>query len=152
MVIVGFGLIFGYYYKLGWSALGFNLLLAALSIESYIMWNATFSKSNLYTEETSFSDTSRYPIYLYPIENIKNYHPTLVEATKCALSSIIAFSCVIGRVGVLEVFYFGTILPIGYELIRQVGLYNGIVDMGTFKIFGFGSSVGLMISLLLRCK
>ena len=29
---LGFGLIFGYYYRLGWTALGFNLFIVAFSI------------------------------------------------------------------------------------------------------------------------
>ena len=40
----------------------------------------------------------------------------------------------------------------GYELNRGLGLIENDDDLGTFKIFGYGGAMGLMISLLLRCN
>ena len=40
----------------------------------------------------------------------------------------------------------------GYELNRGLGLIENDDDLGTFKIFGYGGAMGLMISVLLRCN
>ena len=63
-VILGFGLIFGYYHNLGWTAIGFNLLITALCVETYFLANSLFAKTSLYTEEVSFADQPRYGIFL----------------------------------------------------------------------------------------
>lgn len=74
-----------------------------------------------------------------------------MEAAKCALSCIIAFSCVIGRVGILETFFIATFGTFGYEASRQFGFVTNDHELGTFKIFGYGAGIGLSISLLLKC-
>ena len=74
------------------------------------------------------------------------------EALKCALSIIVAFSCIIGRVGILEVYLLSVFGTIVYELSRQVCLKFIDYELGTAKIFLFGGALGTVCSLLLARK
>ena len=65
---------------------------------------------------------------------------------------MIAFSAIIGRVGIYETFLLSIFGTAGYEISRVVSFLSNNHDLGTFKIFGFGAAMGLMISLCLKCN
>lgn len=74
-LILGFGLIFGHYHNIGWTAIGFNLLITTLCIETYFLANSFFAKTNIYTDEVSFADEGRYGLLVTSEKN------TVHEAT-----------------------------------------------------------------------
>lgn len=78
---------------------------------------------------------------------------------KCAIAIIVAFSCVIGRVGLLEMYIMTILGTIGYELNRQICYwkFQTVVDnfgdpYGTMNVFVFGGFMGLAAALVLLCR
>lgn len=83
----------------------------------------------------------------------------MVSSFKCAIAIIVAFSCIIGRVGLLEIFLLTTVGTIGYEFNRQLCYRkfqtsaNDFGDaFGTMNIFTFGGFMGLGAALILLCR
>ena len=74
------------------------------------------------------------------------------EALKCALSMIVAFSVLVGRIGPLEIFILSVLGTAAYELTRQVNIGANTLDIGSMKIFEFGGALGLGISILLKAR
>lgn len=66
LVIAGFGLIFSYLRKMAWSGMGFSLLICALCMQFYFMWNAFWIKADvLNANQRVFTDDDKtYNIYL----------------------------------------------------------------------------------------
>ena len=69
-----------------------------------------------------------------------------MSSFKCAIAIIVAFSCIIGRVGLLEIFILTTIGTIGYEFNRQLCYrkFQTSADnfgdaFGTMNIFTFAA-------------
>ena len=71
---VGFGLIFGYYHDLGWTAIGFPLFITAVCIETYFLFNGLFSIVNIHTNE--YQNLSKHPIFL-SANGVYQYEGTL---------------------------------------------------------------------------
>lgn len=131
LVVVGFGALMSYTRKNVWSALGFHLVLICLTVEIFFIFNNLLN----FTDET-MNYSEDWQIYLSPLErhnririqngNILNegrileFGNNLLMAMKCALANCIAFSCGLGRWGLLELYFialFGTIL---FELNRRL--------------------------------
>jgi hypothetical protein len=66
---------------------------------------------------------------------------------KCAISIIIAFGSVIGRVGPLETLILAVVGVTGYELNRNFVVAQGQDMFGTFLIFAFGGFLGLTFGI-----
>jgi hypothetical protein len=84
---VGFGLLTTYINNTGKSGLGFVLLIAAISVQLYLLVNIFFTKLQIQPTNESF-------------------------AFACAISIYVAYAAVHGRVGALQVFFitiFGVI-------------------------------------------
>lgn len=82
-----------------------------------------------------------------------------MEAFKCAIAVIVAYSCVIGRAGTLEAFVFVVIGVVGFELNRQICYRKFQTDIdnfgdafGTMNTFAFGGFMGLGAAILLSCR
>ena len=82
-----------------------------------------------------------------------------MSSFKCAIAIIVAFSCIIGRVGLLEIFILTTIGTIGYEFNRQLCYrkFQTSADnfgdaFGTMNIFTFGGFMGLGAALMLMIR
>ena len=71
------------------------------------------------------------------------------EALKCALACIVAFSFVVGRAGILDLYLLTTSGTIVYELARQVCQNNFPYEVGSIKIFLFGGALGLITSFVM---
>lgn len=132
-----------------WSSLGYNLLITALSVQTFFLVHAFWIKSGIYKGASSSFSGDIYQIALVPNETGSvitgaNFN----EAIKCSLACIVAFNFLKGRAGLLELYFvtiFGTII---YELARQTCLNNFPYEIGTIKIFLYGGTFGFFISLL----
>lgn len=135
-------------YKLIWTSIGFNLLITALSVQTFFLVNAFWIKSTVYPGGSIFS-ADTYRIALVPGESGTvitgaNFN----EAIKCSLACIVAFSFIKGRAGLLELYLITVCGTIVYELARQTCLNNFPYETGTIKIFLYGGTLGFFISLL----
>jgi len=124
---LGFGMALSRPYKLIWSHLGFNILIAALSIQTFFLVNAFWTKAGIY--HNSPFNTQSYFVGLIPTDinnpgTNSSQGANLNEALKCALACIIAFSFVIGRAGLLDLYVLTTTGTVVYELARQVCINN----------------------------
>lgn len=133
-------------YKLIWSHLGFNILIAALSIQTFFLVNAFWTKAGIYGY--SVFSISTYEVALIPSATYANT-ANLNEALKCALACIVAFSFVIGRAGILDLYLLTTTGTIVYELARQTCQNNFPYEVGSIKIFLFGGALGLITSFVM---
>lgn len=135
-------------YKLIWTSIGFNLLITVLSVQTFFLVHAFWVKAGIYNAGSTFSGDI-YTIALVPGETGSvitgaNFN----EAIKCSLACIVAFNFIKGRAGLLELYVitvFGTVV---YELARQTCLNNFPYEIGTIKIFLYGGTLGLFISLV----
>lgn len=158
LIIAGFGLLFNRCSnKLSFSGLGFNLLIVALTVESYFLLNAFWSKSEIQPNSVNtFETRSTWDIYLSVFEDgyqtSSSLGANMNEALKCALSMIVAFSVLVGRIGPLEIFILSVLGTAAYELTRQVNIGANTLDIGSMKIFEFGGALGLGISILLKAR
>lgn len=139
-----------------WTGMGFSLLITALSIEMYFMFNCFWTKAVImYTQQTitQFRDPSKqYNFYLTNSVETPNYFATITGGFRCALSNLIAFSSIMGRAGPLEALFVVIFGTIGYELNRQI-LANYTDDAGgTSSIFVFGGFMSLVIGLFRYLK
>ncbi len=83
----------------------------------------------------------------------------MITAFKCAIAIIVAFSCIIGRAGLLEIYLMTIIGTIGFEFNRQLCYrkFQTSVDtfgdpFGTMNVFVFGGFMGLGAALFLLCR
>lgn len=84
-----------------WTSIGFNLLITALSVQTFFLVNAFWVKAGIYKAGSIFN-SDIYTIALVPGESGSvitgaNFN----EAIKCSLACIVAFNFVKGRVGLL---------------------------------------------------
>ena len=74
----------------------------------------------------------------------------MADAIACSISLMIAFSPVIGRVSLLEVFFLTLFGSWVYELNNQLLWRLFITDSGYgLRVFVFGSFLGLISALIL---
>ena len=109
----GFGLLFSFNKRLVFSGIGFTLLITILTIEWYFLFNAFWTKANLYYQGTDFNYANRfYMIYLANRDGtetvapgapafIERYNAALTDAVRCGLANSIAFSAILGRAGLI---------------------------------------------------
>lgn len=64
----------------------------------------------------------------------------------------VAISCVLGRVGMFEIFFTLILGTFGYELNRRVCKNFGNDAFGSMYIFAFGGFMGLAIGIILRLR
>ena len=107
LIIAGFGLMFNRCSnRLSFSGLGFNLLIVCLTVETYFLFNAFWSKSEIQPNAiNTFATRAQWDIHLSVFEDsfgtMNSLGANMNEALKCALSMVVAFSVLIGRVGPL---------------------------------------------------
>ena len=145
LAIVGFGLVSAYAHHLAWSAVGFNLLIAALSVQLYFFAQLFWAKA--LQRGRSFKTYEDSPISYAPFDADFG---SMNEAVKCALAVVVAFSSLLGRAGVLEAYLLAMGGTVVYELSRQVLLKVTDCEVGSAKIFLFGGALGTLCSLMLR--
>lgn len=92
---------------MAWSGIGFTFFITALCIELYPLINGFWTKVGLQgnSPPTDFSYSNRqYNLFLSDRETGVSgqtpfYGNSITNSLKCALSIVVAFSCVLGRVG-----------------------------------------------------
>lgn len=116
---IGFGLVQTYIAETSLSALGFTLLITAITFQHYFLINAFWSKANVQTTDNIFMDVEKtytkiilgeetyytpvnYPPYLtLPSGIYSKIHlgATVEGAFRAALSMVVAFTSLLGRAG-----------------------------------------------------
>ena len=87
------------------AVMGFNLLITALTIELYFMFNCFWTKAtvNYKTDDLlEFKDPDKtYDLFLTNLSSGKEHMATLTGGFRCALAVMVAYSSIIGRAGYL---------------------------------------------------
>ena len=74
---------------------------------------------------------------------------SMVDAIACSVSLLVAFSALVGRVGIAELFFLSLIGTFLYELNNQLLWRWFITDAGYgMRAFAFGSVLGLVICFM----
>ena len=80
-------------------------------------------------------------------------HYSFVDAIACALANVIAFSSLVGRIQLMEVFYLSLLGTFFYEINNQLIWRLIITDIGYgMRIFLFGGVMGFISSLLVGSR
>lgn len=137
-----------------------TLLIFALTIQHYFMMRAFWDKAgaNDPLAAKNFGE-KRYDTLSFLNKGQDRgittalTHASIADAIACAISLIIAFSALVGRIQILEVFFltlFGSFL---YEVNNQLFWNIFITDIGYgMRIFIFGSVLGIVSSCILGKK
>lgn len=97
--------------------MGFALLICALSMEFYFMFNAFWIKADVLNEATVFfaSTDKTFNFYLSDLNlSTVEFSSTITGGFRCALAMLIAFSSVLGRAGPLEAWFITFFGVFGY--------------------------------------
>jgi hypothetical protein len=167
---LGFGLVQTYIAETSLSALGFTLLITAITYQHYFLMNAFWSKANVQATDNYFMDVDKtYPKLIMGEESYYtpvNYAPfatlpstlytkihlgaTVEQAFRAALSIVVAFSSLLGRAGPMEAFVLTLLGVIFYEINRQTMTRFAVDIGGSMTIFLFGGTLGFITSLVMR--
>ena len=141
--------------RLAWSGIGFAFLITALTLQYFFLVNAAFGwaliENTASRTSGSFSNDDLYRVSLSQSSG-GTAGNTFLEAFKASIANIVAFSMVIGRAGLLEIWLLVLFGTVGFELNRTLITRFGFDGPGTMHIFLYGAFVGLIASLLLRCR
>lgn len=156
---LGLGLLFSYNKRLILSGLGFSLFINAYSLQYYPLINALLSKARLFSTEVVDSEPDQ-TFYLshhfYSVTgNIiwANSNFNHIEGCfRAAMAVNVAVSCVLGRVGLSEIFFTILMGTFGYELNRRICTNFGDDAFGSMYIFTFGGFMGLAMGMILRLR
>ena len=139
-----------------------TLLIFVLSVEHYFLIKAFWEKAG--TNDPNSSKTWRendYQVEKISLVNVGQdrfitfaySHYSFVDAIACALANVVAFSSLVGRVQLAEVFYLSILGTFFYEVNNQLIWRFIITDIGYgMRIFLFGGMMGFISSLLIGFK
>ena len=158
---LGLGLLFSYNKRLILSGLGFSLFINAYSLQYYPLINALFTHMRLYNGEIGY-EWPENPFFLnqsvyspqnalYLIYRSDNFN-TIEGCFRSAMAINVAISCVMGRVGMFEIFITLILGTFGSELNRRVCKNFGDDAFGSMYIFAFGGFLGLAMGIILRLR
>ena len=155
----GFGLVNSYITNSAFSGMSMSLLIFALAIQHYFLMRAFWYKAGVYSESAgnTFSDSDRFNQVSYANKGedlqLMTYNlpvSSMADAIACSISLLIAFSPVIGRVSLLEVFFLTLFGSWVYELNNLLLWRLYITDSGYgMRVFVFGSFLGLISAIIL---
>lgn len=135
MVFIGFGLLVAYLKNHGWTAIGINFVVAALTLQVYILfrqfWLASFN-ANWATVNLSFD--------------------MLLTAEYCIASVLITWTAVVGRLGAFQLVTISVGQAFLYSLNEIICLtrIKGFDLGGSMTVFAFGGIFALASGLLNR--
>ena len=153
--------------------MGLSLLIFGLTIQHYFLFRAlwykagiwdvnstnTFSDENTSCEQNTFCEENIFRQISYVNEgedsqiSLSLPVSSMADAIACSISLMVAFSSVVGRIAVAEIFVLTIFGTFCYELNNQLLWRLFISDTGYgMRIFVFGSFLGLIISLILGKK
>lgn len=153
----GMGLINTFVVRSSFSGMTFTLVIFALTVQHFMLFRAFWSKAganDIVNSAKSFSS----PYHLVTLSNyaVDRQLTTLlpsgpfVEGITCALSLAVAFNTVVGRIGLLELFFLTLFGAFFYEVNAQLHWRWFITDNGfNYRIILFGATLGIVSSILL---
>lgn len=146
--------------RLVWSGIGFTLVIVAFTLEYYFLVNAAFGwavieeGSSRTNGAGSFDSVNGEDVYIFTLTTSSGgiLGANYLEAFKAAIANIVAFSAVIGRAGLLEAWFIVFVGTVGYELNRVLITMWAVDGPGTAHVFIYGAFLGMVSSILLRCR
>jgi len=141
--------------------MGLSLLIFALTIQHYFLFRAFWYKAGIWdiNSTNTFSDENIFKQISYVNEgedsqiSLSLPVSSMADAIACSISLMVAFSSIVGRIAVAEIFILTIFGTFCYELNNQLLWRLFISDTGYgMRIFVFGSFLGLIISLILGKK
>jgi len=137
MIFIGFGFLMTFLRKYGHSSVGLNFLLAAFSIQWYVLCGGFF--------EQAFGDAPWHFIHV-------NLH-SLLLADFAAAVILITFGALLGKVSPLQMTALAFLEIICFSVSEQVLYKIGILDVGgSIVVHLFGAYFGLAASWVLSPK
>lgn len=155
----GYGLMASYIYKTSLSGMAFTLLIFALTLQHYLLFSTFWYKSGLFDYTNSLGSYNVDPFYqeVTP-SNLgigRNVSETergisVIDSIACAISVFIGLIPVIGRVGIMDVFWLSIFGSFFYEVNNGLIWRFFIFDIGYgLRIFLYGSFLGLFSAIIL---
>ncbi len=137
MIFIGFGFLMTFLRGFSFSSVGFNFLLACLSIQSSILINGFF--------HCLFSD--HWSTITLDIKS-------LITGDFAAGAVLIAFGAVLGKLAIGELILMSQLLLVAYAVNESIGVIKyGAVDMGgSMYVHTFGAFFGVAVSYITTNK
>lgn len=151
------GLINTYIVRSSFSGMTYTLIIFALTIQHFMFFRAFWNKAGTNDIQNSTKDFGS----SYDLVTISNYgndrqvttllpSGPFVEGITCALSLAVAANSVIGRIGLLELFFLTLFGAFFYEVNAQLHWRWFITDNGfNYRIILYGSTLGVFSALFL---
>jgi len=137
MIFVGFGFLMTFLHHHGWSAVGFNMMIAVLTVQMALLWNGFW-----------------HHVYESHFELIKLDVKSLITADFAAGAVLITFGALLGKVSPLQLLVIAVIETAVFGGNEMVGAKHfGAVDMGgSIFVHTFGAYFGLGAAFVLGGK
>lgn len=159
-LIVGFGLMSTYIYNFALSGMVLVFFILAFTIQYYFIVWSFWVKTGL----SSSTNTGSFNITEFITLGLSNRDDRIIldsviqstslhQAMACALSLIVALYAVLGRTGLLDTLILCLFGGFFYAFLEAIFWRISILDAGFgARIFMYGSSLGLVSSLILAKK
>jgi len=132
MIFVGFSFIVTFLHRYGYSAAGYNFIIAVIVIQWSILCNAFWSG-----------------VYFKNMDNIKLSTENAISADYACATILVSFGVVLGKTNVLQLLIMALLETLAFTFNGMVcALGMRAVDMGAMYVHTFGTFFGLAASLL----
>ncbi|CEM37185.1 unnamed protein product [Vitrella brassicaformis CCMP3155] len=139
MIFIGFGFLMAFLRRYGFSAVGFNYMIAALAIE-WAMLVVGYSKQLI----PSASDEASFPTKV--VISVQQ----LVQGDFAAAAVLISFGALLGKTGPLQLMFLTLFECVAYAVNLRLLDLLGVSDVGgSLGIHAFGCYFGLAASAIL---
>jgi hypothetical protein len=153
----GFAMIAGYVERHSVTGMAFTLLIFALTLQNYFIYRIFWENVGVNDPNNGGDFSNRY----YNKINSINFGNSMqfgyvynsasfMDAVGASLAMYAAYTGVLGRIGLAEIFFLTWIGPFIYELNSQLLWRFLWTDTGyPLRAFGFGGAIGLVSSFIL---
>jgi hypothetical protein len=147
-----------YIYRSSLSGMAFTLLIFALTLQHYLLFSTFWYKTGLFDYDNSIGSFSVDPYYNEVVPSNLGFGRvsqtergiSVIDSIACAISVFIGLIPVIGRIGVMDVFWLSIFGSFFYEVNNGLIWRFFIFDVGYgLRIFLYGSFLGLFSALIL---
>lgn len=148
-----------YIYRSSLSGMAFTLLIFALTLQHYLLFSTFWYKTGLFDYNNAIGTFSVDPFYNEVVpSNLgigRNVAQTergisVIDSIACAIAVFIGLIPVIGRVGIMDVFWLSIFGSFFYEVNNGLLWRFFVFDIGYgLRIFLYGSFLGLLSALIL---
>jgi len=133
MIFIGFTFIVSFLHRYGYSAAGYNFVIAVIVIQWSVLCNAFWSG-----------------VYFKDFHNIRMSTENAISADYACATVLISFGVVLGKTNALQLFVMAIVETLAFTLNGMVcALGLRAVDMGAMYVHVFGTFFGLGCSLLI---